>query len=447
MANFEHIEKLKRGSSEWNVWRRRNPKVIPDFSDADFVNVKIIERRYRGHVVEEALRFRDLNLQGANFSGADLRDVDIQGANLQRANFNGAFLQAIDLSRVDLSWANLKDARLSESNLYKARFYKTDLFGVDLTASQALDTCFIDVRITGACIQDWAINSNTIFHNIECDYIYKKSIEFDGQLRFSDRLPKAPNTMFKPGEFEALIRQQQDTIDLIFVDGIDWQAFFQSFEELRAQFHDDEISIQAIERKNEAFILHLETTANSDVRALIEASAREIYETKLALLETQYRSELHAKQSEIDIYKWQSTNFMDIIKLQASRSISVEANAVVENPGIKINQKVGGSGNTVAGVVNGGINQFSGEHQQTLADAAKEIQDLLNQLAQTYPTTTQTEKAIFAAKAVEKLEQDPSLKMRVIGALKSSGMAALQEAIDNPLFNVVSAFLDGFVEP
>lgn len=82
-----------------------------------------------------------------------------------------------------------------------------------------------------------------------------------------------------------------------------------------------------------------------------------------------------------------------------------------------------------------------------MAEAANEIQTLLDKLAQTYPTATQPEKAVFAAKAVEQIEQDPTLKMRVVGALKTSGMAALQEAVDNPLFNVVSAFLEGFLEP
>ncbi|MBD2518945.1 hypothetical protein H6G93_29095 [Nostoc sp. FACHB-973] len=87
------------------------------------------------------------------------------------------------------------------------------------------------------------------------------------------------------------------------------------------------------------------------------------------------------------------------------------------------------------------------QERQTLAKAAKEIQDLLDQLSQTYPTTTQTEKAIFAAKAVEQIEQNPTLKMRVVGAIKACGITALQEAVDNPIFNVVSAFLQGFIEP
>ena len=90
---------------------------------------------------------------------------------------------------------------------------------------------------------------------------------------------------------------------------------------------------------------------------------------------------------------------------------------------------------------------YAPEQQKRLAEAAQEIQELLTQLAQTYPTKTPSQKAIFGAKTLEEIEQNPTLKARIVSALKSGGITALQEAVDNPLFNVVSAFLEGFVAP
>ena len=110
-----------------------------------------------------------------------------------------------------------------------------------------------------------------------------------------------------------------------------------------------------------------------------------------------------------------------------------------------INAKIVGAVNSGPGKIeNVTLNNLTEEQKKSIVEAAKEIQDLLDQLARTYPTTTQTEKEIFATKAVEKIEQNQNLKfkLRVVAALKASGMTALEEAVDNPLFNVVSAFLE-----
>ena len=35
MANDEHVALLKQGVDAWNAWRRENPDMRPDLSDAD----------------------------------------------------------------------------------------------------------------------------------------------------------------------------------------------------------------------------------------------------------------------------------------------------------------------------------------------------------------------------------------------------------------------------
>ena len=83
---------------------------------------------------------------------------------------------------------------------------------------------------------------------------------------------------------------------------------------------------------------------------------------------------------------------------------------------------------------------------QNLTDAAREIQQLLNQLAQTYPANTQAEKLAIVTKAVEQIENDRSWKDRVIAALRSAGVEGIKELVDNPLVNIFLAVVEGWQE-
>lgn len=82
------------------------------------------------------------------------------------------------------------------------------------------------------------------------------------------------------------------------------------------------------------------------------------------------------------------------------------------------------------------------EQKQTLAQAAAEIQKLLKQLEETYPTATEAEKINYIND-----ETTPSFKRRVIGALQSGGEAAIEEFLDNPYVNVVKATVKGWLKP
>jgi hypothetical protein len=81
-----------------------------------------------------------------------------------------------------------------------------------------------------------------------------------------------------------------------------------------------------------------------------------------------------------------------------------------------------------------------------LAQAAKEIQDLLEQLDLDYDRTTPTSQAMMSAKAIEKIDQNPTLKARVVNALKEGGTTALESAIDHPAVKPVVALLKGFMD-
>jgi ElaB/YqjD/DUF883 family membrane-anchored ribosome-binding protein len=93
------------------------------------------------------------------------------------------------------------------------------------------------------------------------------------------------------------------------------------------------------------------------------------------------------------------------------------------------------------------------ENKQSLADAAKEIQDLLNQLATTYPTMTEAEKqtqANIVQQAKQSIKQNPTLRDRLWSALNAGGIEALKQTLDaiykNPFVGISVETVKGFLE-
>jgi hypothetical protein len=83
------------------------------------------------------------------------------------------------------------------------------------------------------------------------------------------------------------------------------------------------------------------------------------------------------------------------------------------------------------------------EQKRTLAEAANEIQQLIQQLEQTNPTATEAEKVSHIND-----ETTPSFKRRVSSALQASGETAIDEFIlENKYLKVVKASIKGWAKP
>jgi internalin A len=93
----------------------------------------------------------------------------------------------------------------------------------------------------------------------------------------------------------------------------------------------------------------------------------------------------------------------------------------------------------VAGIINE-------SQQKSLAEVAKEIQELLDQLSQTYPTTKTTEKMEVVGKAIDIIEENPSFKSKIIKVLKAVGTESFKEAVDHPLVNILMAGIEAWTE-
>jgi len=84
--------------------------------------------------------------------------------------------------------------------------------------------------------------------------------------------------------------------------------------------------------------------------------------------------------------------------------------------------------------------------KQNPAQAAQDIKALLLQLDNDYDSSTPTGQAMISAKTVEAIQNNPTLKARVVNALKEGGTTALEEAIDHPAVKPVVALVKGFID-
>ena len=105
------------------------------------------------------------------------------------------------------------------------------------------------------------------------------------------------------------------------------------------------------------------------------------------------------------------------------------------------------AGNTInGGTVNaqGSINNninYGSEQQQTLAEAAKEIEALLKQLDNTYRTDTMSGQIDAAKEAMNRIKGNTPLADKILRAVKAGGISALQQILNHPAASFVLGFI------
>ncbi|BAY65818.1 pentapeptide repeat-containing protein [Calothrix brevissima NIES-22] len=494
MANKVHLKKLAEGVLAWNEWRAENPNINVDLSGvylvhevarrnqlkawrslAPFISLLVTlllqQTKITDYIVIffEKIAFLNINyfpftelilytiirlfifflVMLTLFSGLEfLLNYSRGKLNLRNINMKEVNLCGSDLEGVDLRNADLRNADLINSNL---------------SYLEAIGVNFTDADLTGACIANWNINHTTVLENVKCDYIYIHINEDTG--KFEQRRPLNSNNIFTTGEFTQrfkVFEKALETIDLTFTDGIDWKAFFQSFQEVRENYSQYKLAIQKIEDKDSALIIGLkfnvETDINIDeIKRMIEVQLKERYENKLKLLEFQYRTEINAKDHEIALYRQQNADLSEIAKNLASKNINVILQAtgsgsihnlegvMSENYNNEFQRvNIANFANKVADNARQQANQHIqiSEQKQILAEAAAVIQRLLKQLEQNNPMATEAEIINYVND-----ETTPSFKRRVIGALQGFSEAAIEEFLDNSYINIAKAIIKGWIKP
>ena len=165
MANPEHLRALAQGVQAWNAWRKQQPGVLVDLTEADLSGAELPGVDFsRANLL--SVNLSNANLSGAKFGNAFLLLANLAEARLHDAELYRTVLEGVDLSKADLSYAklmkayllgaNLSEANLSmtaldlanlthadlrKANMYFAHFAETILSATNLGGAKQLDTC------------------------------------------------------------------------------------------------------------------------------------------------------------------------------------------------------------------------------------------------------------------------------------------------------------------
>ena len=203
-------------------------------------------------------------------------------------NLKGAYLANADLSGVNFTEADLSGADLQGANLRNANLTKTVMLGVNLRGAD----------VTGATLDAWNIDSATNLDGAFAEYVYLKANQ-------QERRPQSG--VFGDKEFSKLFQEALNTIDFIYKNGIDWQAFMLSFDQLREHVRVEsdgaDISVQSIENKGDGvFVVRVAAPPGVNM-AQAHQTGVELYQAQLALQEAKFQALLQGKDEQLAIYR------------------------------------------------------------------------------------------------------------------------------------------------
>lgn len=470
MSNPEHLNEIYKGVKSWNQWRRENPYIAPDLtkanlsscdlSFADLRDVELCHARLNNAKLASAnltkanlsytnlsktcLRFANFtstNLIQANLYKTDLRDTNfancnLTGSNLSETNLNGAYLRnailhQANLSKAilnnanllgaDISFATLISAQLNLAIMKKANLQNSDLTGVQARGSDLLGAC-----LTGACI-DWDINERTNLESIECDYVYLKKI---CGLGFTNRSPN--NGTFLPGELTQRFKRIFETIEIVFSNE-EIQEFDQSFQKRQQQYPDEILEVEVVEPKNDTeFVARLKSLPKDN-----QENCEVFYEQQFLLAKASYELQAQNIAIEREIYKQHTADMMQLAKLALEPkpiNLNVEANAMSNSEKFTNNFQGANIANFANQVSDNALqqsNQYNYGQEKSLADAAKEIQLILDQISQNYPTNT------VASELIKRIDNNPPLAQRILSAFNAGSVSALEQFLNHPAASFV----------
>lgn len=425
--------------------------------------------------------FRRADLTDANFTKAILKSTDFRKANLTRTCFyqtkkldrvrlGSTYLQDKELcqllvtgsgSEKDFNNRNLRGLNLSGANLANASFIGTDFYQsslkeADLTGSFLVRTQFESTDLTGAiltgaCIEDWVVTRTTKLYNVQCKYVFMK-LSKDGDKR--DIMPQKGE--FKNDDFIIFVQSILDTIKLYHERDVNPNLALYVLQSLSEDYQCTLEIVKVEKRGDTAAIIEVKIPGYLNEEKLKE-TYYEKYNQYLKFYMTDPKKELKSRTNieNVTVYKGfliaegVSNSTVTYTSDTEGDTIMPEGSKQQFNNDLHHAQIAGGlvNADTVsAHQIGGNINNYTPQQRQNLAETAREIQQLLQQLEQTNPTTTTSEKTTVVAKTVDEIEKNSTLKARVIEALKSGGKEALKEAIDHPLVNILMASVEGWQE-
>ncbi len=150
MANKNHLRILKEGRTSWNTWRKHNPEIEPDLSEADLEG--------------EVLSFFDFS--ASNLRGINLSKAYLYNSMLVRTDLSDSLLHNTNLHSTNLSHARVALARLSEANLVNAKLESADFRNADLSRSSLRGANLARINLSGANLDGADVSETNLTDSI-----------------------------------------------------------------------------------------------------------------------------------------------------------------------------------------------------------------------------------------------------------------------------------------
>ncbi|MEO0683844.1 MAG: pentapeptide repeat-containing protein, partial [Cyanobacteria bacterium J06649_11] len=216
--------------------------------------------------------------------------------NLKGANLSSAYLSYTDFTAADISQATFSNSNLEAANL---------------TQTQAIETNFQNANLTAACLSAWNIDNTTNINAVICDYVYLENNQ-------QERRPSSGK--FIPGEFTKLFQVAINTVDLIFQNGLDFQALSDAWKKIQIENADIPLSFKSIENKGDGvFVMRFNVPIDVD-KAKIHSDFTQTYQQALTALETSFQAQLKSKDEQIALYQQHQENLQEVIKMLGGTS-------------------------------------------------------------------------------------------------------------------------------
>ncbi|MCU0570862.1 MAG: pentapeptide repeat-containing protein [Oculatellaceae cyanobacterium Prado106] len=151
-----------------------------------------------------------------------------------------------------------------------------DLQHANLTESLATGADFTGAYFTGACLESWNTDSTTELKAVHCDFFY--FLEHPDSKGNRERRPHHPDKTLKPGDFEKLLKEMQDLVQIWIRGGVQPEAFKSALNTILSEHPD--AKVQGIETRQEDVLLTLEVPAGTD-KGRVEQQWEEVYQARL----------------------------------------------------------------------------------------------------------------------------------------------------------------------
>ncbi len=221
-----------------------------DLSSINFSGANIANSDFRGKVICRACL---IGMQGLDRARVDSRYLDLDQRRVQKLLTTGIAVeqdfQRVNLQGAFLQNANLRDTNFNEAILHGADLQRANLRGALLAHARVTNVNFSGADLTGCCIQDWSTNRYTDFTGVICAYIYR---EFEaGQAR--DRYPRDRD--FQAGEFAALQRQVDNSVELVFQGTTNLRVLDFTLEQFKLEDNGLGLELQGIEQRGDLYVV------------------------------------------------------------------------------------------------------------------------------------------------------------------------------------------------